>query len=250
MEIKSIEDYHEMSLVASKMIIDRVKKYPNIKLGLAIGGTPEGTYQQLIKDYHENRTSYQGITTFNLDEYIGLAEEDSNSYHYYMDNHLFDHIDINKENTFIPKGDNLNLAEECERYELLLQEKGGVDLQILGIGSNGHIGFNEPGSSFKSRTHLVELTPATREANARFFPSIEDVPKQAITMGIATIMKSKEILLLISGDSKKEAVKRLLSGKVSEDFPASILNQHPNVTILIDQAAAGSMGTYPMLLMK
>lgn len=239
MEIITIEDNNEMSLIAAKMIIDRVQKYPNMKLGLATGGTPEGTYQELIKDYHENGTSYQGITTFNLDEYLGLAEEDSNSYRYYMNTHLFDHIDINLENTFIPKGDSLNPAEECERYEQLLESKGGVDLQLLGIGCNGHIGFNEPGTSFESRTHLVDLKPVTREANARYFSSMENVPKQAITMGIATIMKSKEILLLISGTSKSETAKRLFSGEVSEDFPASILNKHPNVTILIDQAAVG-----------
>lgn len=241
MKIKIVKDYHEMSLLAAEILIERVKKAPNLKLGLATGGTPEGTYQQLIQDHQKNGTSYQQITTFNLDEYWGLSGEHPNSYRYYMNTQFFDHIDIKKENTFIPKGDGPNPTGECERYEQLLATKGGVDLQLLGIGTNGHIGFNEPGTPFESSTHLVDLAPTTRKANARFFSRLKNVPKQAITMGIATIMKSKEILLLISGDKKKETVQRLLNGELSEDFPASILKKHPNVTILINQAAAGTM---------
>lgn len=236
--VKIVEDYAEMSRVAANILIERVKEFPDISLGLATGGTPEGTYQRLIKDCQENGTSYKRVTTFNLDEYIGLAETDPNSYRYYMKTHLFDHIDIMEENTFIPHGDAVNLVEECARYENLLETKGGVDLQLLGIGINGHIGFNEPGSSFKSKTHIVSLEQTTRDANARYFKSMADVPKQAITMGIGTIMKSKEILLLISGERKKEAVKRLLYGEIDEGFPASILNEHPNVTILMDKGAA------------
>ncbi|MBY0096135.1 glucosamine-6-phosphate deaminase [Mesobacillus maritimus] len=239
MKINILEDYQELSQAAATILIDRVKKNPKSTLGLATGGTPKGTYQQLITDHHQNGTSYQHVTTFNLDEYLGLAGENPNSYRYFMNAQLFHHIDIKIENTLIPNGVTMNTVEECQRYEQLLEAKGGVDLQLLGIGSNGHIGFNEPGTSFESRTHVVDLASTTIKANARFFPSIEEVPKQAITMGIGTIMKSKEILLLVSGEQKKAAVQRLLSGEVNEEFPASILNQHPNVTILMDKAAAG-----------
>lgn len=238
MKLKVVEDYQAMSRAAADLIIERVRKDPELILGLATGGTPEGTYQNLIRDHQLNATSYARMKTFNLDEYIGIPKNDPNSYRYYMNTHLFDHIDIDKSNTFVPRGNVEDPIEECVRYENILHGHGGVDLQILGIGSNGHIGFNEPGTSFSSETHIVSLAQTTREANSRFFPSLEDVPKQAITMGIGTIMKSKEILLLISGERKQEAVKRLLTGEVHESFPASILNQHPSVTVIVDHATS------------
>jgi len=237
MKIIEVKDYQEMSKRAAEYIIEKVRTLKKLNLGLATGGTPVGTYTNLIEDYKQNNTSYQDVTTFNLDEYVGLSGDHYNSYRYYMNDQLFDHIDIPKSNTFIPRGDVSDMQKECDDYEKLLTEHGGIDLQILGIGSNGHIGFNEPGTSFDSNTHLIELTPSTREANARYFSSLEEVPTKAITMGIATIMKSKEILLLISGENKGEALSQLLHGEVNESFPASVLGDHPYVTIIADKAA-------------
>ncbi|MGN7401780.1 glucosamine-6-phosphate deaminase [Cytobacillus praedii] len=237
MKIIKVKDYEELSKHAASYIIEKVRKTPNMVLGLATGGTSEGTYQNMINDYKENHTSYKGITTFNLDEYIGLDGNNENSYRFFMDTHLFNYLDINKSKTHVPRGNGKDTLKECDTYELLIKEHGGIDLQLLGIGGNGHIGFNEPGSSFQSRTRIVELADSTRQANARFFERPEDVPALAITMGIATIMESKEIVLLASGEGKREAIKRLLQGEVSEDFPASILNKHSHVTIIADEAA-------------
>ncbi|WP_066316498.1 glucosamine-6-phosphate deaminase [Bacillus sp. FJAT-29814] len=237
MKLIEVKDYAEMSQKAAAYIIEKVRQNPRMNLGLATGGTPIGTYQALIKDHQQNGTTYQNITTFNLDEYIGLSGSHPNSYRYFMNENLFSHIDIEKANTHIPHGDTDDLAAECARYEQLISGHGGIDLQILGIGSNGHIGFNEPGTSFDSTTHIVDLAPSTIEANARFFERIEDVPTKAITMGISSIMKGKEILLLVSGESKREALDQLLNGEITEQFPASVLKRHPNVTIIADKIA-------------
>ncbi|MFK9095090.1 glucosamine-6-phosphate deaminase [Bacillus salipaludis] len=241
MKIIEVKDYSEMSQKAAEYIIEKVCQNPKIKLGLATGGTPVGTYKKLIEDHQKNRTSYQNVTTFNLDEYIGLSGENKNSYRYFMDEQLFNHIDINKQNTNIPRGDSKDIEEECQRYEELLAKYGGIDLQILGIGSNGHIGFNEPGTNFTSQTHVIELAPSTINANARYFNRIEEVPTKAVTMGISTIMKSKEILLLVSGETKKQAMSKLLNGNVTESFPASVLKNHPYVTIIADKAAVSGL---------
>ncbi|MFS0636483.1 glucosamine-6-phosphate deaminase [Mesobacillus foraminis] len=241
MNIKIVKDYQEMSRRAAEYISEKVQRFPSIKLGLATGGTPEGTYKKLIEDHRNSRTSYRDVTTFNLDEYIGLSGNHPNSYRFYMKDHLFDHINIVPANTHIPKGDAGDSEEECERYEKLLAENGGIDLQILGIGKNGHIGFNEPGTSFQSKTHVVPLTSSTREANARYFNSMEEVPSHAITMGIGTIMKSREILLLVSGEAKKDAFTKLMNSEPDERFPASVLLRHPNVTIIADEAAASGL---------
>ena len=240
MKVIEVKDYQQMSKKAADYIIEKVIRNPGIKLGLATGGTPIGTYRNLVEDHKNNGTSYQKVTTFNLDEYIGLNGENKNSYRYFMDSHLFNHIDIKKDKTFIPQGDAKDIQEECLRYEDLIV-KTGIDLQILGIGNNGHIGFNEPGTSFQSRTHIVNLEPSTIEANARFFTRIEEVPTKAITLGISTIMKSKEILLLISGENKREAMLKLLNENVSESFPASVLKSHPHVTIIADEAAVAGL---------
>jgi len=237
MKIIEVKDYQQMSNKAAEYIIKKVIQNPSIKLGLATGGTPIGTYKCLIDDHNKNGTTYQKVTTFNLDEYIGLSGENKNSYRYFMNNQLFDNIDINKAKTNIPSGIAADFQEECHRYEDLINQHGGIDLQILGIGSNGHIGFNEPGTSFASKTHIVELASSTIQANARFFNKIEEVPTKAITMGISTIMKSKEILLLVSGEKKREALFRLLNGEINESFPASVLKNHPCVTIIADKAA-------------
>jgi glucosamine-6-phosphate deaminase len=237
MKIIEVKNYQEMSGIAAKYIIEKVQANPNLHLGLATGGTPVGIYSNLIEDHKKNGTSYSNVTTFNLDEYVGITGENPNSYRYYMDDHLFNHIDLQKSNTYVPRGNAADIQKECVDYEELMAMHGGVDLQILGIGSNGHIGFNEPGTAFSSKTHIVTLAPSTRKANARFFNSLEEVPTEAITMGISTIMKSKEILLLISGESKSEALRRLLTGGVDESFPASVLKNHPCVTIIADKEA-------------
>lgn len=237
MNIIKVKDYDELSVVAANFLIEKVKESPELVLGLATGGTPEGMYKYLIKDHREKHTTYSRITTFNLDEYIGLPPYHPNSYRYYMNSRLLDYIDIDKSRVNIPRGDLENPEAECYRYEELIKQNNGIDLQVLGIGANGHIGFNEPGSSMQSRTHIVQLAPSTRSDNARYFQSVEEVPTHAITMGIATIMESKEILLLASGNGKREALKRLLEGGVSVEFPASILNEHPQVTIIADEAA-------------
>ncbi|GLB60076.1 glucosamine-6-phosphate deaminase [Cytobacillus sp. NCCP-133] len=237
MDILKVKNYEEMSKTAAEYIIKEVRQYPSIKLGLATGSTPVGTYKHLIEDHKSNGTSYKDVTTFNLDEYIGLSGNHPSSYRYFMNSILFDHLDISKKNTYIPSGVANDMEKECFDYERLLDRRAGIDLQILGIGSNGHIGFNEPGTSFSSKTHLVDLAQSTREANARFFSNLDEVPDQAITMGISTIMKSKEILLLVSGEAKSEATKQLLAGNIAEQFPASILRKHTNVKIIADKAA-------------
>jgi glucosamine-6-phosphate deaminase len=241
MEIIRVRDYKELSKKAAEIIIQKVKQSNTLTIGLATGSTPEGLYRELINEHRLNKTSYQHITTFNLDEYVGIKPEDPNSYHYYMNQHLFSGIDISQHNTHIPSGIAKNLVEECVKYDQLVESSGGIDLQILGIGQNGHIGFNEPGTSFESKTHVVQLKESTREANARFFPTFEAVPTHAITKGISTILKSKQILLLVSGEKKAEALQQLLYGEISEQFPASVLKLHPNVTIIADVHALWSL---------
>ena len=237
MHIIKVKNYEDMSNEAAKFLLGKIRKTPNMVLGLATGGTPEGLYKNMIHDHHENGTAYKNMTTFNLDEYIGLDGSNENSYRYFMNSTLFNHLDIETSKTYVPSGMAEDSSNECEVYEQLIKEHGGIDLQLLGIGGNGHIGFNEPGTSFQSRTHTVKLAEKTRVDNARYFNNLEDVPTAAITMGIATIMESKEILLLASGEGKQEAMRQLLSGEVTEGFPASILNNHPHVTIIADEAA-------------
>ncbi len=243
MKIIEAKEYQELSQLASNYISGKIKQKPNLTLGLATGGTPKKTYELLIEDHKNNGTSYNSVTTFNLDEYIGLDPENANSYHHYMNQTFFNHIDINRKNIFIPNGLALKMDQECREYEEKIKSQGGIDLQLLGIGANGHIGFNEPGTPFLSTTHVIELAPSTREANARFFDSIHDVPTHAITMGIASIIASKEILLLVSGEDKNAALKRLLTDEEpNEDFPASILKKHPHVTIIADKKALKGVG--------
>ncbi|MCZ8496609.1 glucosamine-6-phosphate deaminase [Priestia megaterium] len=237
MNIIQVKNYSEMSAKAADMLISKLHEKPNMNLGLATGGTPKGLYDRLIQDHKEQGTSYKHVTSFNLDEYVGMKPQDPNSYHYYMADALFNHIDIDVSNTHVPNGLADTPEEECRRYDEMIQNHGGIDLQILGIGQNGHIGFNEPGTSFNSPTHIVTLEESTRKANARYFNSLDEVPTQAITMGIESIMKSKEILLLISGEAKAEAMYQLLNGEITEDFPASILKKHHCVTIIADQEA-------------
>ncbi|SFL42526.1 glucosamine-6-phosphate deaminase [Gracilibacillus orientalis] len=237
MKLIRTTNHLEMSKIAANIILDRIKSSSHITLGLATGGTPIQTYAHLAQDYQENQTSYQHVSTFNLDEYIGLPEEDPNSYHYYMYKHFFSKVNLPQDQTFIPNGLAQDLEAECQAYEEMIKQHNGIDLQLLGLGKNGHIGFNEPGTSFDQHTHIVSLTQSTIQANARFFDSIEHVPRHSITMGIGSIMESKEILLLVSGKEKNQALNKLIHGQIDEQFPASILNRHENVTIIADEDA-------------
>ncbi|MFT8362490.1 MAG: glucosamine-6-phosphate deaminase [Sporolactobacillus sp.] len=233
-----VKDSEEMSGYAADLIASTIQQQPHSVLGLATGGTPEQTYTLLIEKYKKNAITFAAVRTVNLDEYVGLPSDDPNSYRSYMDKHLFAKIDIRTENCHIPNGEANSIDDECRHYDRLIERIGGIDLQLLGIGQNGHIGFNEPGTPFDSGTHCVTLTDSTRRANARYFASAEDVPKQAITVGIGTILKSKKILLLVTGLKKAEALKQLIgSQQLRDEFPASALWKHANVTVVADQAA-------------
>ncbi|ASN04715.1 glucosamine-6-phosphate deaminase [Virgibacillus necropolis] len=237
MKVLKVKNYDEMSEQACSILVDKINNMKHPVLGLATGSTPEGLYKKLIEQYNHGHVSFKDTTTFNLDEYIGLSKNHPNSYHYYMKNHLFQHIDINMDQVHVPKGDVIDIQNECVEYEKAILDHDKIDVQILGLGTNGHIGFNEPGTSFTSRTHMVDLAESTRQANARFFESLNDVPTKAITMGIEAIMESKEIIVLVSGDRKADALARFMNGDISEDFPASILQNHKQVTIIADEAA-------------
>ncbi|MEF2290527.1 MULTISPECIES: glucosamine-6-phosphate deaminase [Virgibacillus] len=237
MELMKVRNYEELSERAGEMVIEKVNALEKPVLGLATGSTPEGLYEYLINQYKAEKVSFEHVVTFNLDEYVGLEKEDINSYNYYMNEKLFNHLGIPAHQTYLPNGNALDLNQEAINYEKRIKQAGNIDLQILGLGLNGHIGFNEPGTPFTSRTHIVQLDESTRQANARFFISLDEVPTQAITMGIETIMESEQIVLLVSGEGKAEALKRVVNGKVSEEFPASILQNHNNVIIIADEAA-------------
>ncbi|MEH7223992.1 glucosamine-6-phosphate deaminase [Bacillus sp. JJ1566] len=237
MKVVAVKDFKEMSQMAAAMISHQVKEKPNSVLGLATGGTVVGTYEELIKDHGQNKTSYENIQTVNLDEYLGIAKDHPNSYHHFMMENLFSHININPDNIHIPNGLANNYEEESQKYEKVISDIGGVDLQLLGIGVNGHIGFNEPGTPFDSATHVVELEESTRQANMRFFNSIEEVPTHAVTMGISTIMKSEKILLLVSGKTKAEILEKVINEGITELIPATVLKNHSDVTIIADEEA-------------
>jgi len=243
MPIKVIitRDYDEMSKLAAKMIADAIRAKPNIVLGLATGGTPEGCYKELVRMHKEEGLDFSQVVTFNLDEYVGLPPDHPQSYHYYMDVYLFNHVNIKRENTHIPDGMAKDLEKHCQEYEEMIKKAGGIDLQLLGIGRNGHIGFNEPGSPFDSRTRVVELTETTRRDNARFFKSIDEVPTHAVTMGLATIMEARKIILLASGENKADAIAKAVEGPKTTMVPASILQDHPDCTFIIDKEAASKL---------
>lgn len=230
-------DYEELSDVASKVIIELVKSNPYAVLGLATGTTPLGLYKRLIADHKGNGTSYKHIRTVNLDEYKGLSATHEQSYAYFMRKNLFEHLDIEIENTYIENGTATDEEAECERYDKLLKSMR-QDIQLLGLGENGHIAFNEPNTPFDSTTHVVNLTESTIKANSRLFKDITEVPKQAYTMGLSGIMQAKKILILASGANKAEAVYKTIKGVVSEAIPASILQNHNDCTLIIDKAAA------------
>lgn len=237
MKIIIAKDYNEMSLRAFEVIKDTLENNPRATLGLATGSTPVGLYDLMAEDHAKNGTSYKEVCTVNLDEYVGLDYSDRQSYIYFMRSKLFDRIDINPENAHIEDGKAEDRQAECDRYNRLLEDLQ-QDVQILGIGSNGHIAFNEPGTPFGSVTHVVDLAESTIESNSRFFEKIGDVPRKAFTMGIKNIMHAKKILVLATGANKAEAVKGLVCGPVSEDLPASVLQLHPDCTLICDEAAA------------
>lgn len=237
MKIIIVENYEEMSDKGAEMIAQVVKSNPCATLGLATGSTPIGLYQRLIQKNKSGEITFQNIHTVNLDEYVGLNGENDQSYRYFMNAQLFNHVDIDKNHTHVPCGVAEDMGKECARYTALLQENP-QDIQLLGLGSDGHIGFNEPGSPFDGHTHVVELEESTIRDNARLFARMEDVPGRAITMGIADVMQAKRILLLANGANKAAAVKAMIDGEVDESCPASILQRHSDVTVIIDKEAA------------
>ncbi|MBE7037484.1 MAG: glucosamine-6-phosphate deaminase [Ruminococcaceae bacterium] len=234
-------DYNEMSMVGARFVSSQLTLKPDSVLGLATGLTPVGMYNILSDMNKKGEIDFSKVKSFNLDEYYKIAPDNEQSYHYFMEKNLFSKVNIKRENTHILDGLSENPEEECERFDKLIQEKGGIDLQILGIGRNGHIGFNEPDKELYSNTHLTPLTQSTIEANSVFFESEDEMPKSALTMGMSSILKSKRIIIMANGESKKDAVARLLSGKISTDLPASLLNIHPDVILICDKAAYSSV---------
>ncbi len=237
MKIYVTEDYQSMSRKAANILSAQVILNPTCVLGLATGSSPVGMYKQLIEWYKRGDVDFSEVRTVNLDEYVGLAPDHDQSYRYFMQSNFFDHINIKPENTNLPNGQAADLAAECKRYNQVIHSQGGIDMQLLGMGHNGHIGFNEPSDTFDLETHVVDLTERTIEANARFFATPNEVPRQALTMGIKTIMQARRILVVVSGEDKADAVKAALTGPVTPKVPASILQLHPNVMLVADKAA-------------
>ena len=237
MVIYRASDYASMSRKAANIISAQVIMKPNCTLGLATGSTPLGIYDQLTEWYKKGDLDFSAVHSVNLDEYRGLPKENDQSYYYFMHKNLFDRVNIRSENTNVPNGMEPDAEKECRRYEKLIADLGGIDLQLLGLGHNGHIGFNEPGEAFEKETHCVDLQERTIEANKRFFESADEVPRQAYTMGIKTIMQAKKILVAVSGEDKAEIVKKAFFGPVTPTVPASILQMHNDVTVVADEAA-------------
>lgn len=241
MEVIIKENYEKMSEEAAAIIRDAIHLKPNLVLGLATGSTPIGTYKELIRMHEAGELDFSKVLTFNLDEYVGLPSTHDQSYHYFMHENLFNHININPANVHVPSGVVKDFDRYCQWYEDEIAKVGGIDLQVLGIGSDGHIGFNEPGSSLASRTRIVTLTEDTIKDNARFFESEEDVPRFAITMGVGTIMEAGLCLLLANGEKKADPVEALVEGPITSQVTASALQMHPNATVIIDEAAASKL---------
>lgn len=237
MVIYKAKNYQDMSRKAANLISAQIIMKPNCVLGLATGSSPVGTYKQLIEWYEKGDLDFSQVTSINLDEYKGLSPENDQSYRYFMNTNLFNHVNIDKTKTFVPDGLEPDSKKACDNYNQIIQEQGPIDLQLLGLGHNGHIGFNEPGEAFEKETHCVDLTESTIEANKRFFESEDDVPRQAYTMGIKNIMQAKKILVVVSGADKADILKEVLYGPITPEVPASILQLHNDVTIVADEAA-------------
>ena len=232
MKVYNVQTYGDMCRIAANLIGAQIIANPKSVLGLATGSTPIGAYARLSAGYENGDLDFSDITTFNLDEYCGLSKSDPQSYHYFMNEHLFGKVNIDKERTFLPNANTGNFEDECKKYDEMIAAHGGIDLQLLGLGGNGHIGFNEPCDVFEKGTHCVDLDEMTISANARFFESPDDVPRQAITMGIGTIMSAKKILLIANGQSKKEILQQALYGPITPMVPASVLQLHPDLTVV------------------
>lgn len=237
MNVMVCKNYEEVSLRAAEIMAEVMREKPECVLGLATGSTPVGMYQNLIKMNRAGEIDFSRVTTVNLDEYYPIAPDNDQSYRYFMNTQLFDHVNIDKANTYVPNGMAEDPQEACREYEDIVEKVGQVDIQVLGIGQNGHIGFNEPDEALYVPTHVTALTESTIKANARFFASEADVPTMALTMGIGTILKAKKIIILATGASKKEAVAAMLAGKLTTACPASMLNLHPDVTLICDDDA-------------
>lgn len=241
MRIYCGEDYKGMSRKAANIISAQIILKPDCVLGLATGSTPIGTYEQLIDWYKKGDLDFTNVTSVNLDEYKGLSGDNDQSYRYFMNKNFFDHINIDKSKTFVPNGLEEDSAKACEDYNNVINSVGGIDLQLLGLGHNGHIGFNEPGEAFEKETHCIDLTESTIEANKRFFEKEEDVPRQAYTMGIKSIMQAKKILVIVSGEGKADIVAKAFTGPVTPEVPASVLQLHNDVTLVGDRAALSKL---------
>ena len=241
MQVYVAENYTDMSRKAANILSAQVILKPDTVMGLATGSSPVGTYQQLIEWYKKGDLDFAQVRTVNLDEYAGLAPDHSQSYRRFMQENFFDHINIPRENTHVPNGLAPDLEAECRRYNQVIQSLGGIDIQLLGMGHNGHIGFNEPGQAFELETHVVVLTDNTIEANARFFASRDEVPRHAITMGIKSIMQAQRIVMVVSGADKADIVRAAFAGPVVPQVPASILQMHPNFILVGDKDALGKL---------
>jgi glucosamine-6-phosphate deaminase len=241
MNVLVANNYEEVSKIAADIITKLVVSKPNCILGLATGSTPIGTYKKLIEYNKEKMVDFSKVTSFNLDEYLGLPGDHPQSYRFFMNNNLFNHINIDINNTFVPNGIASDIQKECENYDQMILDAGGIDLQVLGIGNNGHIGFNEPSEVLNMGTHVTNLTENTIQANARFFNSIDEVPTKAITMGLGSIMKAKHIVLIASGSAKADIIGKLINGKIDTLIPASLLQVHHNVTVIVDKEAGAKI---------
>lgn len=237
MKILVTDDYTQMSRMAANLISAQIIMKPNCVLGLATGSTPIGIYEQLVSRYENGDLDFSQVTTINLDEYKGLAPDNDQSYRYFMNTHLFDSINIRKECTYVPDGLEPDSAKACADYNQIIANCGGIDLQLLGLGLNGHIGFNEPSSTFEKETHCVDLSESTIQANSRFFESMDMVPRQAYTMGIKTIMQAKKIVIVVNGKEKAQIVKDAFFGPITPNVPASVLQLHSDVTLVGDKDA-------------
>lgn len=241
MNILIYDTQEQVNKVGATILANIVLAKPNAILGLATGGTPVGIYKELVAKNEQGLLSFSEVRTYNLDEYVGIDGEHDQSYRYFMNENLFNHIDINKANTHVPNGKVADAEAECVRYDAEIEAAGQLDIQLLGLGHNGHIGFNEPDDSQVPGTHVVELAQETRQANARFFANIDEVPTHAITMGVGTILKAKKILLVVKGEDKADIVKQALQGPITTQCPASLLQLHPNLIVLLDKAAGSKL---------
>lgn len=237
MKIIHCNNYEEMSAAAANLVCDAIKEKPDLVLGLATGSTPEGMYAELCRKYKDGKVDFSKVTTVNLDEYCGLPADHPQSYLTFMKQNLFDHVNLNPAKTFLPNGNTEDHDAEAAQYEKMVEALGFADVQILGVGRNGHIGFNEPAEALFTKTHMTALTKDTVRANSRFFASVDEVPKHAITMGVGTIMAAKHIVLLASGEGKRAAIATLLGGMIDTICPVTLLQLHPNVTLICDDSA-------------